>query len=368
MQNALLYKKISEDIRQSIDNGQLTPGSKIPSVNKLRQDYGVSHVTALRVYKELSNANYIERQKGKGYFVRNRFLKKDIMTGVIGSFIRPLRDFRMDDNYFNDINYGIQSECCVKRINLLRPHSLSVLHQYLPSEEGLTEIKRTMLNMADSVDGFLIDERIPDSIVSEVIEKTGKPVVIVNRHSALQIDTVGPNDQGGILDAMEKTTRMGYTQFIFCASGIDNSCFFNQLKAFKEFTANNNIDSSQIGIVNNCSIVPGEESFAEIKSMYNDKSSKGKTLIIAETDSIARGLVTSFANINVISGKDVGILGFGGLGFASNFKPQLSTVEVDPVGIGAMAVKILMKRISSEQYLEPQYYFPESKFAFGETV
>ena len=368
MKNGLLYKKISEDIRQSIDNGQLTPGSKIPSVNKLREAYGVSHITALRAYKELSNANYIERQKGKGYFVRNHFLKKTIMTGVIGSFIRPLRDFRMDDNYFNDINYGIQSECCVKRINLLRPHSLGVLHQYLPSEEGLTEIKRTMLNIADSIDGFLIDERIPDSVVSEVTEKTGKPAVIVNRHSTLQVDTVGPNDQGGILDALEKTARIGYTQFIFCASGIKNSCFSNRLKAFKEFAANNNISSSQTGIIDNCSIVSMEESFAAIRNMYKNKSAKGKTLIVSETDSIARGLVTSFANINVTAGKDVGILGFGGLGFASNFKPQLSTIEVDPAGIGTLAVKILMKRISSEEYLKPKYYFPKSKFAFGETI
>ena len=368
MRNGLLYEKISEDIRQSIDKGRLNPGAKIPSVNELRQDYGVSHITALRVYKELSDANYIVQQKGKGYFVRDRFFKKTVMTGVLGCFIRPLRDYRMDDNYFNDINYGIQSECCVKRINLLRPHALGVLHQYLPSEEGLSEIKRAMTNMTDAVDGFIVDERIPDSLLSDIIAKAGKPVIIVNRRSSLKVDAAGPDNRHGVLDALGKVLRMGYNRFIFCSSGVKDSCLIDRTEAFKEFIKKNNIDDSHTGIVDACSIIPLDESLAAIKKTYNKVSVDGKTLIMAETDSIARNLAEFFAGAGIIPGKDIGILGFGGLGFANNFKPQLSTVDVDPAGIGAMAVNVLMRRISSDQYLKPVYNCPEPTFLFGETV
>jgi GntR family transcriptional regulator, arabinose operon transcriptional repressor len=368
MRNGLLYEKISEDIRQSIDNGRLIPGAKIPSVNELRQDYGVSHITALRVYKELSAANYITQQKGKGYFVREHHSKKPLMTGVLGCFTRPLRSFCLEDNYFNNINYGIQSECCSKKINLLRSHSLEVLNQYNPSEEALSEIKRAMLSMADAVDGFILDERIPDSIVAEVISKTGKPALIVNRHSSLSVDAVGTDDIDGMLDALEKAARMGYNRFIFCASGLKDACMINRRKAFKEFIKKNKIAASHTGIVDDCSKNPSDETIDAIKKMYSEKSGGGKTLIMAETDSIARNIVSYLDDVGITLLKDFGIMGFGGFGHALNFKPQISTVDVNAAGIGAMAVNVLMDRISNEQYKEPKYNSPETTFFFGETI
>ena len=364
----LLYERISKDIRQSIDKGRLHPGAKVPSVNELRQDYGVSHITALRVYKELADANYILQRPGKGYFVRERFLKKTVMTGMVGCFIRPLRDFRLDDNYFNDINYGIQSECCVRRLNLFRSHVLGSLNQYVPSDEGLAEIKRAMLNVAGDLDGFLVDERIPDSLIDDVITETGKPAVVVNRCSSLEIDTVGPANRRGMMDALGKISRMGYNRFIFCATGTSESRLVARHEAFKEFIKTNNIAPEYTDVVDDCNIKPLDKSIAAVRKLYDKYSGRGKILIITTMDCFARELASALIAAGMIPAKDFGILGFGGLGFASNFKPQLSTVSVNPAGIGAMAVDVLMQRISSEQYLKPAYHSPEAVFLFGETV
>lgn len=368
MGSNLLYEKISGDIKLSIDKGSLYPGAKIPSVNELCRNYGVSRITVLRAYKELGDANYIVQQPGKGYFVRSHSLKKSVLNGALGCFVRPLREFGMEDNYFNDINWGIESECCASRINLLRSYSSGILKQYVTNEEWLSEIKRAMLNIAGSVDGFLVDERIPDSLVGEVINETNKPAVIVNRRTSLAIDAVGAADRKGTLDVLEKALHMGYKRFIFCTSGIDNSCFIAQRQAFQEFLKKNNIDESHSGLVEGCSIIPLKESFSAVRNMYDKKSGDEKTLIMTETDSFGRSLIMPFINIGVKPGKDVGILGFGGLGLATNFKPNLSTVDVKPASIGAMAVKVLMKRISSEKYLEPEYYYPDPVFIFGETI
>jgi DNA-binding LacI/PurR family transcriptional regulator len=368
MRNSLLYEKIGEDIRQSIEAGRLNPGDKIPSVNELRQSYGVSHITALRVYKELAEANYVVQKTGKGYFVRERLTRKPLMKGVIGCFLRPLREYCLDDNYFNEINHGMQMECCVSRINLFRSHSLGVLNQYLPSDEGLAEIKRAMLGIAEEVDGYLVDERIPDSVIAEVTNETEKPVVVVNRRSTLEVDAVGPDDRRGMLDALEKLFRIGYDRFIFCNPGTHDSCFAARFEAFKDFVKTNNVTEKHVAFVDNCSINPLDDSLNAIKKAYDKFASDGKTLILGATDSFARDLATAYINWGLKPGKDVGILGFYGLGYATNLKPQLSTVAVDPTGIGALAVKVLMSRISSERYLKPAYYSPEVMFVFGETV
>ncbi len=365
----LLYQKISKDIRHSVDSGDLGPGAKIPSVNDLRQDYGVSHITALRVYKELTDANYIQKLPGKGYFVRERFLKKTVITGTIGCFVRPLREYRIEDNYFNDINYGIQSECCARRINLFRSHALGGLYQKTPTDEGLSEIKRAMLNIADQVDGFLVDERIPDPIISEVIEETNKPALIVNRRSELEIDAVGPADRQGMLDALEKISRMGYNQFVFCSTEpSDSRLLAPRYEAFKEFTKINKIDKANVNIINNCNIRPWSESALAIEKIIRKKAINDKILIVSAADSFARGLTSILLTSEFKLKEDFGICGFNGLGYANNFKPQLSTVDVNPVKIGTMAVDILMSRISREQYLKPTYHSPDAIFIFGETV
>ena len=365
-----LYRQIKDDIKHQIDIGKLNEGDKIPSVNDITQSYSVSSITAVRVFKELNRDNYVRYEKGKGYFVTNYQEKAspEKLHGLIGCFIRPLRDIRRGDNYYNDINYGIQSESCSRKINLLRSHSLGVLNQYVPSEEGLAEIKRSMLNIADNVDGFLIDERIPDSLAGDVADKTGKPMVIVNRRSTLKLDTVGPDNTRGVMDALEKALRMGYETFIFCSTGSKDSCFYERKRAFKEFIKKNNIDDKRAGIINNCSINSRDESLAAIKKMYDENSGGTKTLIMAEMDSVGRDLVNFLPATGIKILENAGIIGYGGFGYATNFKPRLATVDIDSIGIGSMAVKVLMEHVSSEKYWEPAYHSPEAVFSFGETI
>ena len=71
-----LYKQLEEKIRKEIDAGERAAGSRLPTENELSESYHVSRVTVR------SESGYLERKSGKGTFVAEKKLQRNI-TEVI---------------------------------------------------------------------------------------------------------------------------------------------------------------------------------------------------------------------------------------------------------------------------------------------
>ena len=65
------YRQIIEAIHQKIKTGELRKGDKIPSLNALCHQYGLSQDTVLTAYNELKSKGIITSQVGKVYFIQN---------------------------------------------------------------------------------------------------------------------------------------------------------------------------------------------------------------------------------------------------------------------------------------------------------
>jgi len=364
-----MYQKITDDIRGAIDSGTLKSGDKVPSVSVLKGKYGVSHITALRVYKELSDLRYVQQKRGCGYFVRsNEELKRSAFTGNIGCFIRPLRGYTNTDNYFNDINLGIQTEICARHINLFTSHTVLPLNNPPISNASLEHIVDAMLEVAGNVDGYLVDERIPDDMLQRVLRSTDKPMVIVNRLSELPVDTVTPPNREGMFKGLDTAVRMGYNCFIYCNPGTVHTNIKARIAAFKNFVADNNISDKQIVIVDGCCINPLTVTLASLEKGIKQLKSEGKTLIVAGMDVIARDCTDWLPTKNLHPGKDIGVLSTEGTGYININNPEISSVLSNPEQIGVIAVNLLLQRISAESHADPKNYSPEGTFSFGETI
>lgn len=66
------YLQISREIIARIRNGDLQPGTKVPSENEIIATYGVSNTTARKALQQIELQGYAQRVKGKGTFVRNQ--------------------------------------------------------------------------------------------------------------------------------------------------------------------------------------------------------------------------------------------------------------------------------------------------------
>lgn len=68
-----LYQQIYLSIRQAIENGSLTKGSKLPSVRQLSSDCNISKTTVTGAYEQLCVEGYIVSKPQRGYFVAAQF-------------------------------------------------------------------------------------------------------------------------------------------------------------------------------------------------------------------------------------------------------------------------------------------------------
>lgn len=364
-----LYERITLDIRKQIDDCKLQPGSKIPSIAEMRQQYGVSHITALRVYRELSSDKYIFHKPGQGYFVRMADSScSSPMIGNLGVFLRPLRDFNSDDNYFNRIWVGLQSECCVRHINLLSSHSTQGLNQWAVSGDALDRIKAAALGIAPQVDGYLLDERLPDDIVAEIAAECGKPVVLVNRMTALKnVDAISPNHHDNLNKMFNLAKNYDYNAFIYCNSGMHGRP--NVLSDFRaEFYGQaKKRQLTNLIPIPDTAIVPFAETWPKFLDAYRKLKSKSqKVLAVVESSGFGRKLVNTALEERILLGRELGVVNGFDAGYSCSGMPEIAALKASPEQLGKMAVSVLMDRISYV-YMEPKIHFSDPEIIIGET-
>ncbi|WP_239405424.1 GntR family transcriptional regulator [Frankia sp. Cj3] len=76
------YQDIAWTIRERINRRDLRPGDKIPSLNDLREDYGVSYPTAQAALALLKSWGLVQAEPGKGTFVLERRPVINMMTSM----------------------------------------------------------------------------------------------------------------------------------------------------------------------------------------------------------------------------------------------------------------------------------------------
>lgn len=67
---AKAYERIADDLRRAIRAGELKPGDRLPSEERLKEKYGRSLPTLREALRTLRDEGLIEKQHGRGNFVR----------------------------------------------------------------------------------------------------------------------------------------------------------------------------------------------------------------------------------------------------------------------------------------------------------
>jgi DNA-binding transcriptional MocR family regulator len=65
-----ITQQLVDHIAGLVDSGELEPGAKLPATRALAADAGINHLTAVRVYRRLSELGYVTAAVGRGTFVR----------------------------------------------------------------------------------------------------------------------------------------------------------------------------------------------------------------------------------------------------------------------------------------------------------
>lgn len=64
-----MYKQVTDQIKDAIASGELSPNDRLPSVRELSEALKVSAITVKRAYQDLETDGYILTRAGLGSFV-----------------------------------------------------------------------------------------------------------------------------------------------------------------------------------------------------------------------------------------------------------------------------------------------------------
>jgi len=368
--SSLMYKQISSDISALIDRGKLKSNDRIMSVSEICTKYSTSHVTVLKALNLLREEGYVVSQRGRGYFVsqRKRGIYNGKKLGAIGVIVRPMREINYSDDYYNRVNIGIQMECAKQHFNYFYSHSTGVLSTNQPEEKSLKNIEHSCMEMAEQVDGFILDKRISDEVVKNIKRKTGKPIVVLGRFSEAEVDCVMNDCKKAPEDIVRTLHRFGYEYFILGDSGFNDDEVHTRAAAFKDAFKKYDVPQKDIARFYDYYINPLQESYETVTKLWREHGQGRKTAIIADGDKFARDFCTCLLADGITAGKDIGVVGYGKYGCAFNATPQLTTADVHPELIGRMAINVLQERLNGGAYSPYKVHSPESTFIIGETI
>lgn len=75
-----LYSQLKEFLIEDIMNGVYKPNELLPSETELCEKYSVSRITTRRALSELAEDGFLTRRQGKGTYVTNRRIKKELIS------------------------------------------------------------------------------------------------------------------------------------------------------------------------------------------------------------------------------------------------------------------------------------------------
>jgi len=116
------YKQIIASVENAIVNGELKRGSKLPSINSIRNRFSLSRDTVLIAYNDLKIRGVIQSIPGKGYYLKSEninvtqkiFLLFDELNAfkedLYNSFLKNLNENIEVDIYFHHFNQEVFSK------------------------------------------------------------------------------------------------------------------------------------------------------------------------------------------------------------------------------------------------------------------
>ncbi|MCQ2550491.1 MAG: GntR family transcriptional regulator [Lachnospiraceae bacterium] len=141
-----LYEQLRKGILECILNGQFPYGSKLPTEEELCETYDISRPVARQAYSALIEAGYVERQRGKGTFVktpdnRGRYINKQMSfaqeMGAMGlkhkTVLIKAEWATYDENLFSMLGLTEQDRCYhIIRMRYVQEKPFVLVENYVP--------------------------------------------------------------------------------------------------------------------------------------------------------------------------------------------------------------------------------------------
>lgn len=166
------------------------------------------------------------------------------------------------------------------------------------------------------------------------------PVVQALRHvPGADSDHAGIDPQGGMDAAVDRLVAFGHRRIGFVAANLHHSAHTDRKQAFRSALVRHALEPADESEI--VSSFKDAAAFAEAMAERTD----APTAWICHNDVIGLGMHRGFSDAGLVPGQDVSLIGFDNVAETELVRPGLASVATQADEIGAMAARLLLKRI-----------------------
>ena len=259
----------------------------------------------------------------------------------LGLLIRPTEPDPISNPFYSDIYHSVEQSCRDLQINLSFS-ALDMVGGRLRSLPVLTNDER--------IGGLILVGAIPEAVIESLLHalyarhgNDGFPLVLVdNLIPRSAWDAVVIDNVTGMALTVEMLTKRGH-RHITLIGGPDHPSIVERANAYVQTMLQNGL---QPVVVPADGLDPqdGEAAVGEVL-----REQPATTAIICSNDSQAVGALHRLNELGCAVPEEVSVVGFDDIAMAELTLPRLTTIRVDRVAMGRIAVELLLNRIRTPE-------------------
>ncbi len=214
------------------------------------------------------------------------------------------------------------------------------------TSENLDRQREVIASMREhGVSGLIVSPaRGTEALDMKPLVAAGIPVVLVVRSvPGAKVSSLVSDNHAGTSAAVEHLTLLGHRRIAFVGGFPDTAVFDERLSGYREAMANTNEGFSEELVISSApSRAGGVEAIGQGMAM-----AEPPTAAVCFNDAVAFGVCDGLRARRIEPGRDFAVVGFDNVIEAKTTVPALTTISVDPQGIGQRAAQMLLKQINA---------------------
>lgn len=104
-----VYRQLVQNVIDGIEHGKVQLGMKMPSINKIGEEFGLAPGTIIRAYEELREMGLISSKQGKGYYISGVHIQQKIRVFLLFDRMNAYKEI-LHDSILHNLNPGIEMD------------------------------------------------------------------------------------------------------------------------------------------------------------------------------------------------------------------------------------------------------------------
>ena len=244
----------------------------------------------------------------------------------------------------NDLTNGFFAELAVGVDMVVQ--SAGFVQFLANTSENLDRQREVIASMREhGISGLILSPaRATEAADLKPLVAAGIPVVVAVRNvPGAKASSVVSDNREGIFVAVQHLVSLGHRRIAFLGGFRDTAVFGERLAGYRAAAAACGLDCGEDLIVDSSPSRAGGAEAIERALSIGDKP----TAAVCFNDAVAFGVCDGLRARALEPGRDFAVIGFDDVIEAKTAVPALTTISVDPQGIGRRAAQLLLKQISA---------------------